>query len=283
MINLISAIRELDNKPTSKEIIEFLSFLISRTLIAYSGAAGDIDLLALTEVNFPDGFFSKKEVISTMHEKLTNLQSIPFKEWPNQYWRKIWSSWPPVGLKTNTDYILYNGRVIGPLIDGLELEDFKVLKAMELEERISSISEIILKEHSVQISKDNALTTDDVMSNLVHQTTSMLNHGASAMNSSPKSEQEPTGRINLNFLSQWKGPVIDVKTDENFTFELVAIIDPITNIGQKISSILHALSSVDGFRIRVYLNPQVNIKGKLQLNRFYRYVLDTSSFNISNE
>ncbi|EPY49450.1 UDP-glucose-glycoprotein glucosyltransferase Gpt1 [Schizosaccharomyces cryophilus OY26] len=78
-----------------------------------------------------------------------------------------------------------------------------------------------------------------------------------------------------NFYNQLPVSRLTIET-ENFSscmYQFVAILDPLSKISQKWSSILESISHLDGVGVRIYLNPSKSLSD-FPLSRFYRYSIE---------
>ncbi|CAG8465787.1 2505_t:CDS:10 [Scutellospora calospora] len=146
--------------------------------------------------------------------------------------------------------------IVGPINpeDLFTIDDFELLTDTEFIERISPVIEAATSVVSVSGVSDvpvGLFDNEDNKRNLLYQTI--------------KSDY---GRIKIG-------------QEETATYHIAAVVDPLSQTAQKLSTILMTLSQIEGVYTDVYLYPQLNLK-ELPIKRFYRYVLEPRlTFNIT--
>ena len=69
--------------------------------------------------------------------------------------------------------------------------------------------------------------------------------------------------------------MIESGDKDKATFQVVASIDPASEVAQKWVPILKVLSEMKGVYMKIYLNPQ-RMVAELPVKRFYRHVLNSA-------
>ncbi|KAJ3413453.1 hypothetical protein HDV05_008022 [Chytridiales sp. JEL 0842] len=178
-----------------------------------------------------------------------------------------------MNLPAGSATIIVNGRLVGPFPSRYTLkpEDFELLQNMELDARVTNVATKVKE----IIPMDEA-RTQKKMSDIIMMVTSLIN-AADLLNkeSDFATSEGSAGRVNLSKFIKWKkNPLaFNVGDLENSAIQFIAIVDPSSEVAQKISAILEVLSKVEGVSVRVLLNP-VPALSQLPLKRFYRYVLN---------
>ncbi len=173
-----------------------------------------------------------------------------------------------IGLKTGSNALVLNGRLVGPIVSAEDFrkEDFTQLLEAERTARILPVYKAI----------------EDL--------------GLGEKVSGPLAAAKLTSVTALSGISDLPQGIFDAATPARTTrfrdlktthtsFEagdaskatifLVAIINPASEVGQKWAAVLKVLSELEGVHLQVFLNPQDNLE-ELPVKRFYRYVLESS-------
>ncbi|CAG8437569.1 1716_t:CDS:10 [Acaulospora morrowiae] len=186
-----------------------------------------------------------------------------------KYWQSLSSSFKET-LRFNDDdtVLILNGRIIGPfpLDDGFQVDDFELLVDYELSERVSPVTKAI-DELQLNIELKGSHYSDFIAK-------------ASSIISASSTSDVPVGLFNNQehrrnvMFKELQGDIsrIEIGNPEDAIYNFAAVIDPISEIAQKWSTILITLSQIDGVFLEVYMSPSVHME-EISLKRFYRYVL----------
>jgi UDP-glucose:glycoprotein glucosyltransferase len=134
-----------------------------------------------------------------------------------------------VPVKQGNTYIIINGRLVGPLTSAFTKKDFEALVAYELKKRVSNVAKhikSILSKFSVE------MNTSDVI--LV--ASSILTTALSPTLQDPKRNE----RINTVQFDNYKSSELYFShgNPNSAPLQFTAAIQPLSDIGQKILSIL---------------------------------------------
>lgn len=173
------------------------------------------------------------------------------------------------GFKPGQRGLVINGRVIGPIpmVEDFEVDDFKQLLGYEQSRRIVSV---LNAAHELGVlEKLKGPQGAATLTNLV-ALTSVPEVPANVFETPALSRTDA-------FLKLWKGEHTAITSGDKDTaiFQVVASIDPASELAQKMVPILKVLSEMDGVYMRIYLNPQ-RMVGELPVKRFYRHVLNSA-------
>lgn len=171
-------------------------------------------------------------------------------------------------MKTGENWLMLNGRVVGPipLGDDFKKEDYQQLLGVEEEKRSLP----------VQIALEDLGLGDRLASPLdLAKLTSVT--ALSGISDLPKGifESAPTARTTL--YNVWNATLTSFSVGEasTATIFLVAILNPASELGQKWAPILKVLSELEGVHLQVFLNPARELS-ELPVKRFYRHVLSSA-------
>ncbi|CAG8443499.1 5466_t:CDS:10 [Acaulospora colombiana] len=180
------------------------------------------------------------------------------------YWQSLGSSLKDA-LKFNDDDTTI---IIGPfpIDDAFQVEDFELLVDFEFSERISPVV------HAIEELKINVGLKGSNYSNFIAKASSVI--------SASSTSDVPPGLFNNQehrrdtIFRKLQGDVsrVNIGNPDDAIYNIVAVIDPISEMAQKWSTILTTLSQFDGFFLEIYLYPPTHIE-EIPLKRFYRYVL----------
>ncbi|KAF2858885.1 glycosyltransferase family 24 protein [Piedraia hortae CBS 480.64] len=172
-----------------------------------------------------------------------------------------------IGLAPGYKALLINGRVVGPLpmsepVDG---DDLETLLSYERKKRhvpaLTAIQELGLK--------DKIVTALDFarLSNLMAR---------AQVSDVPEGIFETAPSTRVSFYRKWgaEHTAIKVGDMESAGVQLVATIDPASEITQKWIPILQRLTEMDGVAAMIFLNPKERLE-EIPIKRFYRYVLES--------
>ncbi|KAG0744948.1 hypothetical protein G6F26_001294 [Rhizopus arrhizus] len=208
--------------------------------------------------------------IQSEFEPLPILPGIPVididvKE-QGQKWSKIHTALQKDGLESDFIGVIMNGRVIGPLSleDNLQFtkQDFNMLFEYENIKRISLVEQAIL--HKLE-----ATTADTIM-----KLTAIVENDKAQVVQDVMEDHVPVNRNkvyeNIDAANHTRIVAGDV---DNTFLEIGLILNPLSEMAQKLAPMVQTLSEMEGVSVVVYLNP-VSELNELPLKRFYRYVFD---------
>ncbi|OLL24480.1 UDP-glucose:glycoprotein glucosyltransferase [Neolecta irregularis DAH-3] len=173
------------------------------------------------------------------------------------------------GLKKSDKAIVINGRVIGPFAPDEEFtgEDIELLLHQEFE-RITPI-----------ISATKGLSYLGSRADFLAKLASILNLAAAKQDngifeSEDHIRRKPYENFDAEYTSFTSG-------GNDGWLQVVGVVDPLSEIAQRMSELLKVLSEMDGVGVQVFLNPKKHMK-ELPVGRYYRYVL-SSEINFNDD
>ncbi|XP_071491189.1 UDP-glucose:glycoprotein glucosyltransferase 1-like [Diadema antillarum] len=166
-----------------------------------------------------------------------------------------------LGLNPGARALVANGRVYGPFSPGelFEMADFELIEKLISSNSATNVKNK-LQSSQVKVAKGEK---KDSTSDLVMRTDALL---ASSSQSDARKDTQ-----------YWKKQhsmisVAPRKPDEP-SYDIVAVLDPLTRESQKWSHLLLMLSEALNVNINVFMNPKAQLS-ELPLKSFYRYVLE---------
>ncbi|KAI9335332.1 UDP-glucose:glycoprotein glucosyltransferase-domain-containing protein [Obelidium mucronatum] len=168
-----------------------------------------------------------------------------------------------VGFKDGEAGVIVNGRVVGPFANP-ELftdEDMELLTSNEYRDRIEKIDDALTAMTLGGVSDKAKWISDAVMK---------ISALTADQSSSDVDSDGEKGRTSIEWGENSYGLTIGNAATSSLRFTVV--LDPLTEIAQKTSSILKVLSKLPGVSIKLLLNPATMLED-LPIKRFYRYVL----------
>ncbi|KAI9032274.1 hypothetical protein DFJ74DRAFT_640813 [Hyaloraphidium curvatum] len=181
-----------------------------------------------------------------------------------------------LGLGAGQSAIVVNGRVFGPFPSGFDLDkdDFDLAVSTVYMTGVQGIMEKV----SSVLTEDS----DNAKSDAVLRLTAILGKGESAKELESGFQSAAKSRLGVVPVAvPGTHSQFSVGDEENAIFHVYAVLDPLTNMAQRISAVLEvsgvhigrqSLLQLDGLiHITVRLNPTRDLKD-LPIKRFYRFV-----------
>ncbi|EXJ94587.1 hypothetical protein A1O1_02983 [Capronia coronata CBS 617.96] len=158
-----------------------------------------------------------------------------------------------------------NGRVVGPLKQEFTLDDMASLLESERRERIAPVTTAI-----------TSLGLEDRFSDALDlaKVTSLV---ARALKSDlPEGLRESVPLIRMDRFKIWNGTHTSIKVSntDDPSIQVVAVVDPASEIVQQWVPILETLSQLHGVSVQIFLNPKDRLS-ELPVKRFYRQVINS--------
>lgn len=169
------------------------------------------------------------------------------------------------GFEAGSVGIIINGRVVGPIQKGspLSADEINQVVLYEFKKRIEPVLAA-----AEDLGLDKKLATPVDLAKL----TSMVS--LSTISDIPEGVFESSSDYRIDITGDWKtehsGFV--VSTSDDPLINIVAVLDPASEISQRWMPMVKVLSELAGVQLKVFLNPKEDLK-ELPVKRFYRYVL----------
>ncbi|CCJ29871.1 unnamed protein product [Pneumocystis jirovecii] len=190
------------------------------------------------------------------------------------YWEKMKDQLDKLEFSPGEFGLLANGHVIGPFPESYDslFDSFKLLGDFH---NFSIISQLKTITERLDIKNSRCKMFFPVLFSI------LLSHIVFEKYDFTYFSQ--FGRDKIYTLTQKLTPSFTSGNQRNSAFEVKVVLDPLNEISQKLVPVLKVLEQMEGVYIEVYLNPLQKIS-KLSINRFYRYVLQSSlKFNIDGD
>jgi UDP-glucose:glycoprotein glucosyltransferase len=210
-------------------------------------------------------------------EMLLDILSRDLVQSPNTanstaFWATAGPIYGAFGLQPGQQGILVNGRFVGPIPAGkaFSKDDVEMLVAYETNKRIQPINKAL---EGLQLTDKIASPFD------IAKLQSLV--ALSSISDVPEGFYESAPTLRVDFFKKWNQTHTTItKGDTNTaTFQIVASIDPATELAQRWVPILKTLSDMAGVHLQLFLNPKQTLQ-ELPVKRFYRYLLDSKpAFN----
>lgn len=182
-----------------------------------------------------------------------------------KFWKFAEPIYGALDLKPGQSGLLLNGRLVGPVPAerSLSKDDVETFIAFETSKRIKPLSTAL---EALNLVEKIASPVDfaKLQSLVALSTVSDIPDGIF--------DSQATMRLE----DAWNSTLTAITHGDKSTaiFQIVANIDPATELAQKWVPILKALSEMDGVHLKLFLSPTQNLD-KLPVKRFYRYLLDS--------
>ncbi|KAF2759983.1 UDP-glucose:glyco protein glucosyltransferas-like protein [Pseudovirgaria hyperparasitica] len=189
------------------------------------------------------------------------------KEDAQRFWTKAQPLVKLTGLQPGEQGVLVNGRLVGPLPEGTAFlkADFETMMDYEVKKRIGPAVAAISKLDLI----DRIKTPSDAA-----KLSSIL--ALSSKSDVPEGMFETSNTVRTSIFDKFNSThSAIVNGDEaKATVQLVASIDPASEVAQRWIPMIKVLSELDGIHLRIFMNPKPSLS-ELPIKRFYRYVLES--------
>ena len=203
---------------------------------------------------------------------LENADSKESRGQANQMAEAFWLRMQPLvqalEFEPGQNGLLLNGRKVGPVPQDAEfkLEDFQALLAYERSKRITPVNTAL-----------TALDLEDKLGSALSaaRLTSLV--ALSGKSDVPEGIFESASALRTGDFHLWKTEhSAIVKGDSDATpIQIVASVDPTTELAQRWVPILRVLSELGGVHLKLFLNPREKLQ-EIPVKRFYRHVLSAA-------
>lgn len=181
------------------------------------------------------------------------------------FWKNAESTCEALGLTPGQQGILVNGRFVGPIPEDqvFSPDDVEALVTYELAKRVQPLSSAL---------QDLGLTEKLKTPFEVAKIQSLV--ALSTLSDVPEGIFETASTLRISTFNNWTSDhTAIIKGDQDKAiFQIVASIDPASELAQKWVPILKTLSDMDGVQLKLFLNPNQFLQ-ELPVKRFYRYIL----------
>lgn len=179
------------------------------------------------------------------------------------YWTAKQDLIHDIGFAPGENGLWVNGRIIGPLSVAFTTADMEALLDLERSERIAPVTTAITGLELEQKFTD-ALDLAKVTSLVARSLKSDL----------PEGMRESAPLIRMDRFKRWNSThtIIDIATSEDPIVQVVAVIDPASEVVQQWVPIIQTLSKLSGVNVKIFLNPKDRLT-ELPVKRFLRHVI----------
>jgi UDP-glucose:glycoprotein glucosyltransferase len=204
------------------------------------------------------------EAVSTL--LTTVAESGPVPETSKSFWKAAQPICEAFNLRPGQYAVVVNGRVVGPLPKEqvFSKEDIETLVNYETNKRIEPLSKALA---------DLDLTSKIASPFDVAKIQSLV--AMSSISNDPEGIFETPSTVRMATFNNWttEHTAIVQGNFDKAIFQIVASIDPATELAQKWIPILKTLGDMEGVHLKLFLNPKQMLQ-ELPIKRFYRYMLD---------
>ena len=173
-----------------------------------------------------------------------------------------------VKLKAGENALILNGRLINPIVsaDEFKTEDFDTFLELERKTRIIPVYKAI-----------EDLELDDKVSGPLAAAKLTSVTALAGISDLPQGIFDQAATARTTAYKGWTSEYTSFQVGDasTATIFLVAVINPASETGQKMSAVLKVLSELEGVHLQVFLNPKSGLS-ELPVKRFYRYVLESA-------
>ncbi|KAK4216320.1 UDP-glucose:glycoprotein glucosyltransferase [Rhypophila decipiens] len=173
-----------------------------------------------------------------------------------------------VKLKAGDNALILNGRLVSPIVssEDFKKEDFETFLDLERKARILPVYKAL-----------EGLELSEKVSGPLAAAKLTSVTALSAISDLPQGIFDQAASVRTTAYKEWNATYtsFEVGDASKATIFLVAVINPASEAGQKMSAVLKVLSELEGIHLQVFLNPRSDIS-ELPVKRFYRYVLESA-------
>ena len=211
---------------------------------------------------------SFREMMETQHTlpKIDADESgTPDNSEAKKFWASAQTLVADLGFMPGQQGLVLNGRVVGPipLKTTFAAEDFKALLEYERAKRLQPVYKAM--EKVGLLDRLQAPSEIAALSSLV---------AISTISDVPEGIFDSSSTARADHFIAWSSEYTAIKTGDvsSATFQVVAAVDPASEMSQRWIPILKVLSELDGVYLKLFLNPKDRLD-ELPVKRFYRHVL----------
>jgi UDP-glucose:glycoprotein glucosyltransferase len=211
---------------------------------------------------------SNNDGLTTSHVKdLIQNESAAFGDDSSEDTTDPWASHArlanALGLLEGQSGLWLNGRLLGPIEQPLSCADLESLLEFERKERIAPVTTAI-----------TALVFEDRFSDALDlaKVTSLV--ARSLKSDLPEGLRESAPLIRMDRFKIWNGTHTSIKLSKSGdpAIQVVAVVDPASEVVQQWIPILQTLSQLSGVSVQIFLNPKDRLT-ELPVKRFFRQVV----------
>ena len=184
-----------------------------------------------------------------------------------QFWEGMGSLIEELELGLGQNGLLLNGRIIGPFLSStFNLQDFEQLLRYEHLKRLGPVRDALLGlELWPKITDPLAFA----------KLTALVSRAGLPELTEDIYESGPA--LRMSQFDKWSSThsAISTSNSEDPSINIVATIDPTTQVAQRWIPILKVLSELSGVESKIFLSPREELR-ELPIKRFYRHVLQSS-------
>jgi len=185
----------------------------------------------------------------------------------SKFWATASGLLKEAGIPSGASGIIINGRIVGPLTSStvFDKDDFETLLAYERKKRFTPTATAI-KELGLEGGAKSA-----------HGFARLVNIVAlSAATDVPDGIFDTPSTVRTSIFEKLKSEHTVIRKGDisTATIQIVASLDPASEVTQRWLPILNALSELNGVHMRVFVNPKERLE-ELPVKRFYRYVMES--------
>ena len=182
------------------------------------------------------------------------------------FWLGMQAFASSIGLQPGQRGVVLNGRFVGPIPEGTSFvsEDFQHLLEYERLKRITPANTALA-----------ALGLEDKLDTPLAAACASSLIALSTISDVPEGIFDSASSLRMNNFQKWNSSHTAIETGDSETasIQIVAAIDPTSEVTQRWVQILKVISELSGVHMKLFLNPRERMQ-EIPVKRFYRYVLD---------
>jgi len=252
-----SSFGEMPNQDFMSEVLEACDMLVAEdTLASEHLKAGNAASIS-----------ERQELYHKLYFHGSTYSNSEIDNFVIKYWAPYKDITQAIGLQPGQGAVVVNGRIVGPFEEAttLEIDDLEALYSYERKKRLLPAS-LAIQELGLESKASTPLAFAKI-SNLI---------ALSQVSDVPEGIFEAPPTVRSGVFSKFKSEHTAIKVGDvaSANIQIVAAIDPASEVAQRWIPIIKTLSELSGVYTTLYLNPRERLE-EIPIKRFYRHVLNS--------
>ncbi|KAL9099734.1 MAG: hypothetical protein Q9163_004812 [Psora crenata] len=269
----ILVVADLDTKEGAALLLEAAKFQVNNgdVELVFAHSPGGAHPAIVSTAIWGRMHSSNRQMEAVDLEGIIAEESVSESQETFDHAERFWGSCQPLirglGLDLGQQAVYLNGRVVGPIPTSATFTeaDFEHLLQFERSKRLIPAEQVLTMlglHERIKSPIDSAILSSTI--------------ALSTISEIPEGIFESAPTLRMDKFNSWESShtMIETGDRESSLIQLVASIDPTSQIAQRWIHILKVLSELSGVHLRLFLNPREKMQ-ELPIKRFYRHVLDS--------
>ncbi|EME42212.1 glycosyltransferase family 24 protein [Dothistroma septosporum NZE10] len=212
-------------------------------------------------------FLTRQKIYPELYRKFAADNTPDAEKHARSVWAKFRDIVAALGVAPGQKALVVNGRIVGPMSDGLSLDvsDLEALYSYERKKRLLPAAQAI--EDLGLAGKASTPLAFARISNLI---------ALSLVSDVPEGIFEAAPTVRTDVFKKWNSThtAIHIGDEDTATIQIYTAVDPASEAAQRWIPIIKVLSELEGVHTRIFLNPKDRLE-EIPIKRFYRQVLSS--------